>query len=64
MGIKKKHTGKKGGRKIGRDKAKCQRYKLEGIREKNKARHIAKQKRFEAKKKLKRSKQFKMWVVN
>lgn len=50
MGIKKKHTGKKGGRKIGRDKVKCERYRREGIREKNKARKIAKQKRFELKK--------------
>jgi len=45
----------KGGRKIGRDIQKCARYRLEGRREKNKARRIAKQKRFEQKKMLKRS---------
>jgi hypothetical protein len=45
----------KGGRKIGRDVQKCTRYKLEGRREKNKARRIAKQSRFEQRKRLKRS---------
>ena len=43
-----------GGRKIGRDKAKCERYRKDGRREKNKARRMAKQKRFEAKKRIKR----------
>lgn len=44
-----------GARKIGRDKVKCARYRTEGRREKNKARRIAKQKRFEEKKRLKRA---------
>jgi len=34
--------GGKKGRKIGRDKVKCARYRLEGRREKNKARRAAK----------------------
>jgi hypothetical protein len=50
---KKGHGGQ---RKIGRDKNKCIQYRAEGRREKNKARRIAKQKRFEAKKVAKRAK--------
>lgn len=42
MGVKKKHQGKKGGRKIGHNKKKCDRYRAEGRREKNKARKIKK----------------------
>lgn len=38
----KKAKGSKKGRKIGRDKVKCERYRLEGRREKNKARRAAK----------------------
>ena len=50
-----KRGGKGGGaKKYGRDKVKCARYRNEGREEKNKTRHIAKQKRFEAKKKAKR----------
>jgi hypothetical protein len=45
---KRQGKGKKG-RKIGRNLAKCQRYKVEGRRERNKARKIAKQKRKEEK---------------
>jgi hypothetical protein len=38
----KKAKGSKKGRKIGRNKVKCERYRLEGRREKNKARKAAK----------------------
>lgn len=43
-GLKKsnKAKGSKKGRKIGRNKIKCERYRLEGRREKNKARKAAK----------------------
>lgn len=43
-GLKKsnKAKGSKKGRKIGRNKVKCERYRLEGRREKNKARKAAK----------------------
>lgn len=34
------------GRKIGRDKVKCQRYKISGIRERNKIRRIRKHLKF------------------
>ena len=36
-------TGKKGGKKIGRDKDKCARYRASGKREKNKERRIRKE---------------------
>lgn len=56
VGIK-KHRPKKGGdKKHGRNKAKCAIYRALNKREKNKARKIAKQKRFEEKKKLKKLK--------
>ena len=35
---KKQKSGKRGSRKIGRNKIKCDRYRLEGRREKNKER--------------------------
>lgn len=38
----KKAKGSKKGRKIGRNKVKCERYRLENRREKNKARRAAK----------------------
>jgi len=38
MAEKKTQKGKKGQRKIGRNKKKCERYRLEGRREKNKER--------------------------
>lgn len=40
-----------GAKKIGRSKVKCARYKAMGTREKNKARKIAKDAKFKAKKK-------------
>ena len=44
MATKRKHRGGGGTRKYGRNKVSCQRYKLEGRREKNKlikiARHV------------------------
>ena len=43
-----------GAKKIGRNKAKCARYRSAGIREKNKARKAVKQKTIEAKNKAKR----------
>ena len=39
---------------LGGDKTKCQKYRTEGRREKNKAKRMAKQKKFEEKKRLKR----------
>jgi hypothetical protein len=48
----KSSSGKKGGKKIGRHLADCLKYKMQGRREKNKARKMAKQKRFEEKKRL------------
>ena len=39
---------KKQSKKAGRNKAKCQKYRLLGIREKNKTRRIAKEKRRQA----------------
>lgn len=52
------HTrGKKGHggeRKYGNNKEKCQKYRAEGRRAKHKAARIAKQKKFEAKKRAKR----------
>ncbi len=50
--MKRQGKGKKG-RKIGRNLAKCQKYKVEGRRERNKARKMRKQKRFEEKKRAK-----------
>ena len=48
-------TGKKGSRKFGRDKTKCDRYKREGRREKNKARRIEKERRRQARFKARKS---------
>jgi len=45
-------TGKKGGKKIGRDKVKCAQYRALGTREKNKERR----KKKEAKKQIRRNK--------
>lgn len=39
---KSRKGGKKGSHKYGRNRAKCERYRREGRREKNKARRIAK----------------------
>jgi len=50
-GKQKKQKGG-GAKKIGRNKVKCGKYRAEGRREKNKARKIKKQKKFEAKKKV------------
>ena len=48
-------TGKKGSRKFGRDKVKCERYRREGRREKNKAKRIAKERRRQARFKARRT---------
>lgn len=50
----KQKTGKGGTRKHGRNLTRCAKYKALGRREKNKARKMKKQARFEAKKKAKR----------
>ena len=42
---RKSSTGKHGSRKLGRNKIKCERYRANGTREKNKARRMAKRKR-------------------
>lgn len=52
----KSSTGKKGGKKIGRHLSDCLKYKMQGRREKNKIRKMAKQARFEAKKAARRGK--------
>jgi len=46
--------GKRGSRKIGRDKKKCEKYRLAGRREKNKAREEAKRQATFEKRKAKR----------
>ena len=53
----KQTQGKKGGKKIGRNKKKCERYRLFGRREFNKKRKAEKKKRkFERRKKIRESK--------
>ena len=47
-------SGKKGGRKIGRNRIKCDRYRLSGRREKNKAGQAAKREKKFAKRREKR----------
>lgn len=47
---------KKGGKKCGRNKIKCARYRAEERREKNKARKIAKQNKIQKKAEIKRIK--------
>jgi hypothetical protein len=47
--------GKKGSRKYGRNKVKCERYRREGRREKNKARRAEKRERWLEKRRAKRS---------
>ena len=55
--VKVRRGGKRGTKKYGRNKAKCARYRLLGIREKNKARRMAKQRRKEAKKRARKARQ-------
>ena len=53
--MSKSSTIKKGGKKIGRNEAKCRRYRDAGRREKNKARRAVKREANLAKRKAKRS---------
>ena len=55
---RKSSKGKHGSRKLGRNKIKCERYRANGTREKNKERRMAKRKKILAKFRRKRLERF------